>query len=457
MPLSDIINLTINLEPAPIPRAGFGIPLLLGVLPAVAVTAMIALPGSPLTVELTPATFKTTLASLGLVSSDEIFRMFVALFGDDTRQPTIALLGRRATPVAQVRTVTVNTAEAGTYTVTINGDDAVFVAVAEAVTAIRDALVTAINALTQPVTATPASTDEIVLTADEAGESSTLAVTHSATPANITFVVTTPNVGVQEDFAAIKLERDDWYATLLLERTSGQIREASSFIETENKIYIAQTDDSTAQAASTTDIGAELNALARVRTAVVFNDDDLEYVDAAWAGRMLPSDPGSETWAFQRLRGVTGFIPTSSTNLASKKYNWLESFVSGSFSMMAGGFLAGAGFGGTMADGTFIDLVRGRDFLQNELEIALLELLRDEPKIPYTSAGGTQIEGVIQGVLEDGVTQGIIAPNTAVVTIPVPEDQSSTDKGNRFLDNITWGATLQGAIHSMEITGNLAA
>jgi len=284
------------------------------------------------------------------------------------------------------------------------------------------------------------------MTADEAGESHSYAVTHSVTPANISVANGTPNVGLAEDIVAWKAERDDWYALAILERTTGQIRECASAMESERKIFIAQTDDSVAQAAGSTDIGSELKALGYVRTGVVYNDTDTEYVDAALLGKMLPSDPGSETWANQTLVGVTGLVPTSSTNLDAKNYIWLESFEGGSFSMTREGKAIG---------GTYLDLVRGRDWLHNLMKVRLLQLLRDAPKVPYTTTGGQQVGGVIESALQEASDAGLVTRSSIVVTIPTPEDQSGANKGNRHLPNVTWGATLEGAIHSMDVTGNL--
>lgn len=450
MPQADIIDLTISLESRPIPRAGFGIPLMIADFDAAVDTAF----GADLVKEVTPSTWKTVLTGLGLTTSDSEYLNVAAYFGDDERQPALVLVGRRATPVAQVDNVSIDTAEAGTYTITINGTDFTFVAAAETATQIRDALVTAVNGGTEPVTAGNGAGDTLDLTADVAGQSFTVAVDHSVTPANISTSSTTPNTGPQDDLAAIKAVRDDFYFIQLHERTDGLMEEVSAWTETERKICFLQTSDSTAQDATTTDLGATLNALGRVRSAVVFHPTDTEYADARIIGRMAPSTPGSETWAHQEIKGIVGITPTSSTNLSSKGYNWLEFFTAGSFTMTAGGFVGGIGYGGTVADRTFIDLVRGRDWLFNEIAIAKLELLRNEPKIPYNSDGGQQLDACLSGVLENAVGVGLL--NDYTTTIPVPEDESATNKGNRYLPGVLFDGELQGAIHALKITGVLA-
>lgn len=453
MPLSQVVDLNILLASPPIPRAGYGVPLTIGVLPAAMVTAM----GSDLVVELTPSDWKTVLAALGVNTTDNIYLQQQALFGDSDRQPPLSLVGRRATPVAQVDNVSVDAAEAGTYTVTINGNDYTFVATAETTTQIRDALVIAINGGTDPVTATNgAGADDLNVTADEAGESFTISVTHSVTPANISTSNTTPNTGPQDDLAAIKAVRDDWYCGLMLERTSGQIREASTWFETEKKIAIFQTSDAAADSAAITDIGTELKNLARLRTALVYHTTDSEYVDAAWAGRMLPTDPGAASWAHQRLRGVVGITPVSPTNLSNKNYNWLEYWAASGWSVMSGGYNGTKGYGGMMCDGTFLDLVRDRDWFLNNVQIGLLELLQTNDKISYTGDGAAQIDGVIRGEADVAVSAGFLAAGTIALTIPKPEEQSSTNKGNRYLPNIVFGATAQGAIHAVQGTGNIS-
>ncbi|MCA9680720.1 MAG: hypothetical protein KC457_00875, partial [Myxococcales bacterium] len=117
MPLSDLANINITFGDVPISPAGFGTELLLA-----SVTPEQAgnFPGGALTVELEPSSYLTTLSSLGFSSSDLAFVLLVDHFSQ-ARKPQRALLGRRATPEAQVVTYTVEAQADGLYTVVING------------------------------------------------------------------------------------------------------------------------------------------------------------------------------------------------------------------------------------------------------------------------------------------------------------------------------------------------
>jgi hypothetical protein len=81
-------------------------------------------------------------------------------------------------------------------------------------------------------------------------------------------------------------------------------------------------------------------------------------------------------------------------------------------------------------------------------------LLVNSPKVPYTNAGITAIEGEIRRSLTEGVTNDFIATEPAfTVTTPNVSDVSQADKANRVLRNVTFQATLSGAIHVVEING----
>lgn len=450
MSLDRIANITINLRERPISLAGFGTPLLAAILTAPQDTAWDTEYGASVDViEVDSGNWQAVLTTLGVTSSEDLWVALSDMFAQD-EAPSLVLIGRRATAVAQVNAVNIIGTADGTFTVTINGNDYSFVAVAQTATQIRDGLIAAVNAGTDPVTAGVVDADTLSLTADEAGVPFTLSVEHSvSTAANITTSVTTASVGLPEDIVTWRAETDQWYFLLETTRSSGNIQAAGEVIETLRKLFIAQSDDANAQSASTADIGSVLGptGLNLDRTAVIWHDNDDQFVDAALVGALAPTDPGSETWANVPLSSVTGIIPTSETNLADKNYTWLESFVAANFSMTQGG---------AVASGQWIDLIRGRDWLHNLIQIRLVQALRDNPKLPYTDTGGEAIGAIIRGALEEAAAAGLVVASSIVVNVPLVASQSSTDRGNRHFPGVTFSATLQGAIHTLEVEGDLA-
>ncbi len=445
MSLDNIANVVISLTPAPLSLAGFGTPMVAAVLTAPQETAWDTNIGASVnTTSTTAGSWKSLMTTLGVTSTELLYGSLNAIFSQDV-SPSTVKIGRRATPVAQIQHVNIDAAEAGTYTVTVNGTDYTFVATAETATQIKDALIPIVDA-DPAVTTASVDTDTFSITADEAGVTFSVAVDHSVTPANISTSVDTASVGIIQDIQTWETEDSDWYELIESTRSSGVITDAASDIESRIKIFQAQTDDAAAQVAGSTDLGSVLGALSYDRTGLWWHDDDTEHVEAAISGKMLPTDPGSATWANQTIKGVPGIVPTGESFLLAKNYNWNENFPAAGFTMTREGKMIG---------GQFIDVIRGRDWLQNLVQTRLVEALRNEPKIPYTDNGGQIIGGIIRAALVEASDAGVITEDSIVVTIPKVATQSTTDKGNRYFPNVTFSATLQGAIHSLDVNGSL--
>ena len=111
---------------------------------------------------------------------------------------------------------------------------------------------------------------------------------------------------------------------------------------------------------------------------------------------------------------------------------------------------------GNVASGEWIDVMRGVDWIEATLQETIYSRLVNADKIPYTDAGVAIIKGDVQKVLTDAAGQGIITEESIVITVPKVSDISTTDRANRVLPDVEFSATLQGAIHKVEIAGVVA-
>lgn len=178
------------------------------------------------------------------------------------------------------------------------------------------------------------------------------------------------------------------------------------------------------------------------------------FPEAAWAGYMLPSDAGSETWKFKQLAGIqvttTVHLSPSNEALALGKYANL-------YTLLAG---VGHTQEGVMASNRFIDIQRGTDWLEARIEEGIVTLLLNQPKVPYTDAGFSAFYVEIAAVLELGVTSGVMGAllddsgDYYRIVIPKVADQLTADRQARYLPNITAEIQLAGAVHSTVITVN---
>ncbi len=178
------------------------------------------------------------------------------------------------------------------------------------------------------------------------------------------------------------------------------------------------------------------------------------FPEAGWAGYMLPSDPGSETWKFKQLAGiqVTNTLHLSPPNEAvalGKNANL--------YTLLAG---VGHTQPGIMASGRFIDIQRTSDWIEARIEEAIVTLLLNQPKVPYSDAGFSSFYAEIAAVLELGVTRGALSElldnsgDFYRIVMPKAADISTTDRQNRYLPGITAEIQISGAVHSTTITVN---
>jgi hypothetical protein len=465
VPITDFITTTTLFRSPPLGVPSLTIPMCdAGVLTTDQATAWDAAYGADVdVVSLGPDSWQDALETLGFVAGDDLLTALTDMFSQrvDGQQsaPDEILLGRRATAVAQVRTVTIVTAtNATTYTVTINGTSFAFLTVAETTAQIVTGLVALINAGTEPVTASDGAGDTVVLTADEAGVPFTSSVTHSTTPANITIATTTASVGYPEDIATWRAQDDRWYFLLLLSRSSGDIQAAAEVVEalTPNRLLVAQTDDALAQTgASTADLASELGSagLGLTRTVLVWHDNDDQYVEWALVGKMCGFDPGVPNWVHQSLASVTGIsapVLTSTSTLETKRYTFLERYnapVPPTTSTR----------GGKTLGGDWIDIIHGVDAISMSIQILVYGNALLDANQPYRG-GEPAVKGAIHGVLSSftGAPGAAFAvAGSAVVTVPDASTQLEADRLARLYRGVTWSLTAQGKVNAVIITGYL--
>lgn len=262
---------------------------------------------------------------------------------------------------------------------------------------------------------------------------------------------TTADPGVAADIAAILAENTSWYAldTAFNSKPYG-IAAAAAIEATGTKIYAVASNDSNivlAASTGTLDLLDQIKTNAYARTTGWYHRDPSAMFASALLGKLLPFDPGSETWAFKTLAGVATFPMTGThrSNIIARNGN--------SYENVAGLNIT---FYGTTGDGHFIDTRRGLDWLQDDMSKAVFGALASNPKIPYTDQGIAIIKSVMTGSLRRAAARGIIT-DSFLVTVPSAASVSSADKAARVLNNCRFTATSQGAVHKDNITGSVSA
>lgn len=181
------------------------------------------------------------------------------------------------------------------------------------------------------------------------------------------------------------------------------------------------------------------------------------YINVAFAIAWLANEAGSETAAFKRLAAVKP-ADLSNTELNALKTGHISylTTIGGRNTTMIGQVLSGE----------WCDIIRFRDWLKNDMQVAVASLFLSQPKIPYTDGGISLIHNAMEASLQRGQEAGGIAETTFdadgneslgyQVFVPEAADVSDEAKASRALTNCKFTAKLTGAIHFVELKGSLA-
>lgn len=345
------------------------------------------------------------------------------------------------------------------YFVTINGIEFGFTTPVNVQSAdeIATALVAEINATPRqvPVTANTPTNGSFIINADDPSFGFSLQVSPEIIDIQDGLVIQplVPVNPVATDLDLINNANNTWYALISTSRDVPTVKAIAAWVETRIKLFGTASSDpviiNTQAGSDTTSIAAFLNQNGYVRTFVMYHQDaQFDFPEAAWFGAVLPLEPGSETWKFKTLNGISysNLTTTQSMNAQNKKANTYE-------------FVAGVGItaNGTVAQGEFIDIVRGIDWLTARIQEFVFSVLVNNPKVPYTDAGIALIQAQVMRALSLGISNDFISNDPApTVTVPKAADVPSVDKANRILRNVRFQATLAGAIHAVVIRGTVS-
>lgn len=307
------------------------------------------------------------------------------------------------------------------------------------------------NDASSAVTATVA--DGVVTLTGNSGDSFMVQVSSMLSMANGTVTEDVPTM-----MAAIVAYDNDWYGWAFTSRVQADILAAAAWTESVRKIF----GTSTAEAGSynpdvTSDTGYKLYNDNYYRTFWFYHEKAAtDFPECAVFARCFAVLPGGETWALKKLAGVTtdGLTETQYNAITRKNGNTFERFRNISLTQ-----------NGKVAAGEWIDVIRFRDWLQEEITVNVVNLLINRDKVPYTDDGIAMIEARIRQALELGQRRGGIAPTEYdedgnenlgfTIEVPLSSQISANQKASRVLTDVKFTARLAGAIHVVEIYGSL--
>ncbi len=239
-----------------------------------------------------------------------------------------------------------------------------------------------------------------------------------------------------------------WYGLALAGADTVDYDEVAYIIESAEKLF--------AFSVQAKELPLPLSRTDYLRTAVIYSESADEYAHVAWLTECFSYAPGSETWAYKMLSGVKAAELTTREmgKFDEANVNYYISCANKDITLQ-----------GKVVGGEWIDVIRFRDWLKNEMQIRIFSLFVKYPKIPYLDSGITLVENQMRAALQNGQEAGGIAMTEFdeneepvegfTVTVPKAASLSSAERASRKLCNCRYTARLAGAIHMVEIQGNL--
>ena len=438
MPLTDHVSLLISQDSVGIARAGFGVPLILS--------------NTAAWVERTRVYNDIAGVAIDFPDASSWERVAANAMFSQTPRPEKIKVGRCALPPTQKFTIQVASVRNLTpYTVKVAGAGvtSTTVTITSGASATADTIVTALTAALNAVVGknylAVGVTSTCTITAATAGAWFSLEVD----PADLTAMQTHIDPGLATDLTAISLADGDWYALCTGYNSKACVLAAAAWVEANKKIYLPSVSDSDSVTASG---GAgtlsTLFGLTYARTMGAYHPSPAVAFAAAWLGRCLPLEPGSETWKYKSLAGVPAvkLTPTHRANLIAKRANSYETVAGRNITFE----------GSTFAANGFLDIIRGIDWLDDDMSKGVFGSLAGADKVPYTDPGIARIETEVRASLTRATARGILASNPAfIVIVPLVSAAAPADRAARILRGVTWSAQLAGAIHGVRISGTI--
>lgn len=190
----------------------------------------------------------------------------------------------------------------------------------------------------------------------------------------------------------------------------------------------------------------------KARTIILDNPNVNEHLDAAIVGALGSLPVGSITWKFKSLVGITPRYLTDTDIAAIDSANAIAYAYKGTGKAQT--------TDGVLADGEWIDVVHGQDWVKADMENEVQYALEQNDKVPFDGRGIGLIDAAATTTLGRGFNQGIIA----VTDDGQPDYETSTlsrdqvdaqDRKARIYSGLSFEFGNAGGIHGARIKGQI--
>jgi len=258
------------------------------------------------------------------------------------------------------------------------------------------------------------------------------------------------------------MDTDGWYVVTTAGVATNKLAAIATYIETTEKMFFYTELAAFSSGAITPTCSSALDRTVAIfpRESTAQADADIpianKYMSVAFAACCLGYESGTETFAFKQLKMMNpASLSTAEVNaLKASNINYFINVGGKNITML-----------GKVLSGEWIDVIRFRDWLKNDMQVRVANLFIINPKIKLNNGGITLIQNQMLASLKEGQTIGGIAEDefdsdgNAIpgYSVSVPDASTLTDseKASRSLDGFTFTARIAGAIHFVAIEGRL--
>ncbi|MBA4220165.1 MAG: exotoxin [Methylobacterium sp.] len=272
-----------------------------------------------------------------------------------------------------------------------------------------------------------------------------------------------------EALAALVDVSGDWYAAIIAEEGVGiaELLAAADFIEAQQKkrrMGVTSGDTRIIDPSITDDLASQLSEARYKRTFLQYSTKSGQAVASFFGRAATVNFQGSNTTITLMFKQEPGVTPETITQsqaaaLKAKHANVFVNYDNATAIIQHG----------VNSDGSFFDEWHGLDWLENDLQTAIYNVLYTFPKVPQTDEGMTTLQTVMEARLDQAVRNGLVAPgqwNAAgfgqlrtgdiltkgyYVYCPPVAQQSQADREARKSPPFQIAVKLAGAVHSVDV------
>jgi len=233
------------------------------------------------------------------------------------------------------------------------------------------------------------------------------------------------------------------------DHTDAGIQAVATVIQAVDKLYGFSRSEAGILTSATTDIFSVLKALTYDHSFGLYSANaDTQFPECAWIGSQAQAVPGSNTWSFKNLVGVTAdTISDTQTTYAKNKYVATYETIGG-ISATTRSQTCGA---------EYIDVMVGVSWTRSRMQEGIWFVLVNSAKVPYIQSGISQIETQVRKVIAEGIRNGLYASTPApVIIVPDAATVDANLRATRTLDAIEFEVRLAGAIEKVIVRGTVS-